>query len=477
MAEVTPSGSGGPLDPVDQALDGQLSIRGGVAGVSFQFEELMAGARALDALSVQLTGVEIEARRIWEDLSPYQYDPRASGTAALNALGDGCQRVRGVRDEIQHISSQVRASYQAYEFAEAQSALALRLGSNSLLLVPQALEDVFTGGAINREAFEAATGSLPLTLGLLMGISPVMFTAALAVQITARKGVSAVGNLVRGLVENVLPMLKPRPVKATSESTTDAHVDTSPAGLLARAGAVDAAGQGKIEVINVSEEGKSSFIVIIPGTEHDGLPGGNNPFDEAGIAEGLGYESKHINEAIRSALSQAGAEADAQVVAVGYSQGGIHAMNLSQDKAFLAEYDLKYVLTAGSPVGGIKPEPGISSLHLEHRQDWVPGSDGIPSPDTKDRVTVTLTDQVKTAPGEEIGMGPGHKLSNYEAGAREVSASGNQSLLATTATLAGVVGVGRTAKVTRFQLERIPKLLDRKATVSVPPEVGLPRGR
>ena len=66
-------------------------------------------------------------------------------------------------------------------------------------------------------------------------------------------------------------------------------------------------------------------------------------------------------------------------------------MNLSQDKAFLADYDLKFVLTAGSPVGGIEPGAGISSLHLEHEQDWVPGADGLPNPDTRDRVTVTLT--------------------------------------------------------------------------------------
>ena len=92
-----------------------------------------------------------------------------------------------------------------------------------------------------------------------------------------------------------------------------------------------------------------------------------------------------------SALHQAGAVKGDQVVAVGYSQGGAHAMNLSSDKAFLAEFDLKYVLTAGSPVGGITPQPGITSLHLEHRQDWVPGSDGTPNPDTRDRVTVTLT--------------------------------------------------------------------------------------
>jgi hypothetical protein len=108
-------------------------------------------------------------------------------------------------------------------------------------------------------------------------------------------------------------------------------------------------------------------------------------------------------------------------------------------------------------VGGINPGAGISSLHLEHRQDWVPGADGVPSPDTRDRVTVTLQNRVLTPVGQDPGLGPGHRLANYEAGARAVSASGDPSLVASTAALAGVVGAGGAATATRFQLVRAPK--------------------
>jgi hypothetical protein len=234
---------------------------------------------------------------------------------------------------------------------------------------------------------------------------------------------------------------------------------------------VEDAGPGQIEIIQTTAGGRDAFIVIIPGTQ-PGNTGGPNPFDEAGIGESLGYGSEYTAAAIRAALRQAGAEAGDQVVAVGYSQGGIHAMNLSQDKAFLAEYRLKYVLTAGSPVGAITPEPGVSSLHLEHRQDWVPGSEGLPNPDTKDRVTVTLNGVVRTPPGEDSGLGPGHRLTNYEAGARAVSASPDPSLAASTAALAGVVGAGGTARATRFQLVRTPKP---PAPVVLPPLPALGR--
>jgi hypothetical protein len=131
-------------------------------------------------------------------------------------------------------------------------------------------------------------------------------------------------------------------------------------------------------------------------------------------------------------------------------------MNLAADELFLNDYDVKYVLTAGSPVGGIVPAAGVSSLHLEHRQDWVPGTDGTPNPDARQRVTVTLTGPVTKPGGGEFGIGPGHRLSNYTGGARLVAESDDPSLVASTAVLAGVLGAGGTATATRFALMRTP---------------------
>jgi hypothetical protein len=230
-------------------------------------------------------------------------------------------------------------------------------------------------------------------------------------------------------------------------------VDTSPAGLLSRAGATGSTA-GQIEVLRLDGGSRPAWVVVIPGTQLDGAAAGTNPFDAGGIAEGLGYGSEETTAAIRQALHRAGAEAGQPLAAVGYSQGGIHAMNLSQDKAFLAEFDLQFVLTAGSPVGGITPEPGISSLHLEHEQDWVPGADGVASPDTRDRVTVTLTNALEVPPLADFGLGPGHRLGNYTAGAEAVAGSQDLSLRTSTAALAAVVGAGGAATVTRFTLRR-----------------------
>lgn len=466
MAEATPAGSGGPMGPMRSAEDGNLRIRGGVGGIRFQLEELMAGAAELEGLAGELSAVEVRVRRIWEELCAYQYEPRPSGTAALIAVGEGGQSVRAVREELQRLTSQVRASHRDYEAAEAMSAAGIRLPDDRWGFLPLLFVDLTQTSFLSRDAAEALAA--PLSLGLMFGIAPRELSLALAAEVKAGRNISAIGPLIRRLAEGTFPVLKPRPVTAVEELTRDVDIDTSPAGLLARLRELDAEGHGRIEIVEVEVEndGPKAFIVLVPGTQPGDPPGGPHPLDEAGIAEALGYGSEHLNAAILSALHQAGAAKGDHVVAVGYSQGGAHAMNLSRDKAFLAEFDLKYVLTAGSPVGGITPGPGISSLHLEHRQDWVPGGDGTPNPDTRDRVTVTLTGRAITLPGDDAGLGPGHKLANYEAGAKAVAASKDPSLVASTAVLTGVLGAGGAGTATRFAVNREPQVPPAKPVYS-----------
>lgn len=462
MAQDTPGGSGGQLRPYEPASNDVLSVRGGIGGISFQLEELDTGARELDGLARDLAAVELGIHSVWEALGSYQRDDPASGAEALTAVWEGQRSVAAVREALERLAGGVRACQLEYSAAETANLLMTQLHLDSPWLLGRQLFDGGLSGdwRPNTATTEAIASSDPVVAGTvlaaLLGARLGPMDAAVKMALASGVTGSSVPTLARMLLDRVLPELRPRPVTAVKEGSAEIALDASPAGLLTRAGEVENAGPGQIEVIQTTNGGRDAFIVIIPGTQ-PGNTGGPNPFDEAGIGEGFGYGSEHTAAAIRAALHEAGAEAGDQVVAVGYSQGGIHAMNLSQDKAFLAEYNLKYVLTAGSPVGAITPEQGVSSLHLEHRQDWVPGSEGLPNPDTKDRVTVTLNGLVRTPPGQDSGLGPGHRLSNYEAGARAVSASPDPSLVASTAALAGVVGAGGAARATRFQLVRAPK--------------------
>ncbi|TLM73816.1 hypothetical protein [Pseudarthrobacter sp. NamB4] len=435
MAEVTPSGSGGPLRLSGPAQDGPLMVRGGVGGISFQLEELTGGGEKLDQLAGKLATVEVEVRRIWEDLIPFHDLPRWTGSLALSAVGESERSLKAVRTELEGISSRVRACRQEYERAEFLAGAARSMG----LVSPEDIRNSWSNFSTTRSPDEKMAETLIARLGM---------EASDIRRLTQRKGWGAEGPDEAGASG-------PRPLTLRREETIRVDLDASPAGLLERIRRIDARGAGFIEVIEVRNGAEdNAFVVVIPGTQPALLgAGGENPFDEVGIAEAMFNGSRELTPAVLQALREAGAEQGDPVVAVGYSQGGIHAANLAADQRLLSEYDLRYVLTAGSPVAGIDPAPGVQLLHLEHQADWVPGGDGAPNPETRDRITVSTTNALKRVEGEG-GLGMGHGLSNYQDAARLVSASGDPSLVASTGTLAAVLGAGGTATATRFSLAR-----------------------
>ena len=114
MADVAPVGAGSAPQPKAPALDGILSIRGGVGGMSCQLEELLRGAALLDDLVQQLIGVEEVTRRVQADLGPYLFDSYASGCAAIDAVAESGQDVGRVRQELVGVSASVRSSHHDY---------------------------------------------------------------------------------------------------------------------------------------------------------------------------------------------------------------------------------------------------------------------------------------------------------------------------------------------------------------------------
>ncbi|MFJ5957764.1 hypothetical protein ACIQC5_17625 [Paenarthrobacter sp. NPDC092416] len=418
--------------------------------MAFQFEELLTGAARLDDLVEQLVAIEDEARSVQHALEPYLFDSYATGCTAIDAVADSGYRIARVRQELDSISSRVRASHRDYQQAESNNVWRMRFG----LDLQYSLGRAILGRPGSKDWAETLVSLLgPSLMNVRLGLP-----AGAALAVGALPGFSDAGSALRAVVGIPgLGYLQPRPVTAEKLGESVETVDPSMPGSLRRLDSVHARGQGEIEIIELPNTGSSTWMVLIPGTEPEKENrGGSNPLDEAGIAEALGYGSEEVIPAIRQALREAGAEAGDQVVAVAHSQGGAHAMNLSQDKAFLSEFDLKYVLTAGAPVGGITPEPGIRSMHLEHMDDWVPGSDGQINGDTRDRVTVTLTNPVQTPEGDDFGLGPGHSLKNYASSAALIAGSDDPSLVSSSAAFAGLVGAGGAAKVTRFKLERAP---------------------
>ncbi|MDP9889210.1 hypothetical protein [Pseudarthrobacter enclensis] len=437
MSAAPPPGDGG-IRLYGPSRDGSLSVRGGTSGISVQLEELTAGAEKLEWLAQDLLRAEEEAGRILDELCRVDHQAAWSDVGHVASVRDSGWALRTVRTEMQRISAGVRSCILDYENAEDRAAAGRFFGYRS---PPELLRS-----ALVILASKAADGQ---TVEWLVN--------QLGARASVMKANIARNPWVRDAVFGLASGFRPRHIGVQREDEVAVELEASPSGLLARIRQIEARGPGFMEVLEVPNGAETAYVVIIPGTEPAGIQaGGSNPFDEAGIAEGMLYGSSEVNAAVLEALEAAGAKQGAPVVAVGYSQGGIHAMNLAADPRFLRTYDVRYVLTAGSPVGGITPGTGVSSLHLEHEADWVPGADGAPNPDARDTVTVTMTNPVTTPDGEDAGLGPGHRLGGYEEAARQVGLSKDPSLVQSTAALGAVLGAGGAVTATRFSLSRTP---------------------
>lgn len=409
------------------ARDGTLVIRGGTGGISVQCAELVGGAEKLDALAAELHGVQAEAGRILQEFCWVERLPPWSTAPAADALRAAQGSISRIAADMEGTSTRIRDCIRDYQLAEQATVARRVLG-------------IFTWDEVAHSFANLVANSVPDR-----------DTLDQALVAKAAAGGAAIASGLTRAVDGVPPDALSRPLEVRRAETVQVQLDASPAGLLERIRAIDARGAGYIEVIEVADASRKAYVVVVPGTQSMAV-GQDNPFDLGGIHESMAWDSGHVTAATLQALRAAGAREGDPVVAVGYSQGGIHAMNFAADAQVLEEFDVRYVLTAGSPVARIEPGRGVELLHLEHHVDGVPGAEGAPNPDTGHRVTVTLTNDVS---GYERGaLGPGHALANYEDGARLVSGSSNPVLAASAAVLTGVLGAGGTAKATRFALTR-----------------------
>ena len=100
----------GAILPVEPAPDGVMGVRGGVGGISFQFEELLAGANALDGVVRELDATVTEIDAVRRELFLTELRTFTSGGPALAAINDGAQGAGQVWDAIRATGAQVRAS-------------------------------------------------------------------------------------------------------------------------------------------------------------------------------------------------------------------------------------------------------------------------------------------------------------------------------------------------------------------------------
>ena len=136
--------------------------------------------------------------------------------------------------------------------------------------------------------------------------------------------------------------------------------------------------------------GTNSWLVTIPGT--DGKR--DSPFGWPQNVELMSSDSKQRMEAdsarmVQEAMKQAGINSDEPVALIGHSQGGIVAATIASD--LKDDYDVKHVVTAGSPVANhpIPNKTWVTSVEMD--DELVAALDGAPNPNSEHWLTVRGT--------------------------------------------------------------------------------------
>ncbi|MBG6179279.1 hypothetical protein [Arthrobacter sp. CAN_A1] len=392
-----------PIGPPSDPEPGGITVRGGVGSIRFQWDELRQGSVRLGLLADELR----EALHFCGDLQwrlqlllkGQEAAVRGAGDAAVAAMDTARMALGRSDDDLRDTAQRIEWCRLSYESSEALTQLA---------------------------------------------------TAA------ARK---AVGEIERGLhraidLANAGNFAEPAPISVECVSAPERlTLDGSVPALLQRVDAVKAEGPGVFEVLKVQGTGGPVYVVVLPGTQGSNPAASSNPFDPTGVVEAVHHDSVFVADAVRRALSDAGARQGDSVMMVGYSQGGMHAANLAQDQGIADDFNLQLVLTAGAPTGR-EPSGGGTSLQLEHADDWVHQVDGTPNSDERDRVTVTLRNPVAEVQDGDEGLGAAHKLGTYLDGAEAVESSAHPSIVASVGVLRAAIGVGASAERHVFRAQR-----------------------
>ncbi|WP_052521430.1 hypothetical protein [Agreia bicolorata] len=206
------------------------------------------------------------------------------------------------------------------------------------------------------------------------------------------------------------------PVRTTRVSTSSVTAPSSMSDLASRMPATSSAGsQIKIEKY-VDAEGTPSYIVYLGGTvDMNAMPTGE-AFDMTSNIQSMSAGDGASYRAAVEAMRDAGIQPGDPVFEVGYSQGGLLAVQLEQS----GDYNVQGVVTLGSPVGQL--ETAAPTLTIAHTEDLVPALGGLDTVSGDDRVLVrrSLYDDAPIPTGDAF---PSHNLGAYRETAELVDAS------------------------------------------------------
>ncbi|MDP5226551.1 MULTISPECIES: hypothetical protein [Arthrobacter] len=131
----------------------------------------------------------------------------------------------------------------------------------------------------------------------------------------------------------------------------------------------------RITAVDKHDGNGPAYIVSIPGTQTWNPLSGSTPMDLTGNLVTASGGMSTMSQAVERAMEKAGIPADAPVMLVGHSQGGMTAAALASDSEFRDRFNVTNVMTYGSPVDSTHIPDGIHTLEIQHATDVVPRLD------------------------------------------------------------------------------------------------------
>lgn len=407
-----------------------ISVKGGSRGLTVEYVELQAAGGQLERIAERLG--DTRDRGVGICFKLYGLNgaaalPAAAGRAA-DAVNTAVLSLRRNIEDLEDAAASLRKAGENYLDVEGRLEQSLKVVPRAAPVTAFTLWGLGGFGYPSREVSELLVPPPGSLAGWLLGASGLIVTAGLpsltVSKVAGTHGKIAAPRTAHGLLQRSRILL---------ETESSSHA---------------------VEILTIQQDGRDVRVVTLPGTQGDpGLDAGENPFDTVGNAEARARDSRYVADAVAEALRQAGTSADDAVILVGYSQGGIHAVNTGARLAEDGDFNVEMVLTAGAPAGDREIPEGVKVLHLEHGMDMVTGLDGASNPDTPDRVTVTGSAPVPDGGGP---LGPAHELDVYLDMAAQADASGDPSLTEMLGHLAGVIGSGRVATRSLYKFSRKP---------------------
>ena len=433
-----------------------IEVHGGVAPTHVDLDELAAvdgallvTARHLDAAQAALTGA---VRSVADVLTA---GPAArSALAALSVANDGTFGPGVLADAVRLLAARLRSAAAQYAAAEwgARHAIdraAARTGTTAARhpLLSGLLGLVALGAATSTGLFAAGS------LRVLTAVPPMIGSAGWIERNVLRQGltvlpsvgadgraevaVNAVGAAVVGRFTLAPPAQGPVPVAArlllgalprpagavtvrrrpdpptlpAPRSVADvlANVARSYAGQSVTGEAGTPPGTVTVQRLD-HPDGTRAWVVEVPGTQ-EWRPASPVPADTTTNLRLVAGLHDDMTTAVVTAMRRAGVAPAEPVLLAGHSQGGMVVQRVAAGAAGM--FDVRAVVTAGSPDTLDSTPPGVQVRHYRHRQDVVPQLDG--TPDRAGAQVVVVTRDL----GEGAGPVGAHDVRRYVETARK----------------------------------------------------------